>query len=83
MDIHKQVIKILFQWSGWWYGWDKLVELLEEDGIEISVKEIKQIMKELRLQNRVRCEAIFDESTLKLMGRGYFINHRINQNDKT
>ena len=73
------VLEVLKDWDrrerGWWYGHEALMEELNEKLSEpVSIPKIKEALKVLRKEGKVRTEPIYKEENGMLNGSGYFFN---------
>ena len=74
-EIDKMVLYCIKNWEeGYWHGWERLGEEIQFFfNKELQVAEIKLSIKRLVKANAIECVPIFDESNLKLKGKGYIV----------
>lgn len=77
--IRRCVLTVLDSWHirnmGWWYGHPALVDEVNEIISErVTMKETTTMLRTLRKEGLVTTMPLFDESTGKLKGSGYFIS---------
>jgi hypothetical protein len=73
------VLEVLKDWDrrerGWWYGHEVLMEEVNEKlNSDIPIPKIKEALKVLRKEGKVRTEPIYKEENGLLNGSGYFFN---------
>jgi hypothetical protein len=59
------------EFEAYWFGYDALKDQLHENGIVSEIKEIKQAMKDLAKQGKVKLKHTFNDEWV-LSGRGWF-----------
>lgn len=75
--IKNVVHEVLHEWhlkeKGWWYGYTKLmIDVKEKIGIQIELSRIKQALRLLHKEGKVKVEPIYKEDSGFLNGSGYF-----------
>jgi len=73
------ILEVLKDWDrrerGWWYGHERLMEELNEKLSEpVSIPKIKEVLKTLRKEGKVKTAPIYKEENGLLNGSGYFFN---------
>jgi len=74
-EIDKMVLYCLKNWEeGFWHGWERLGEEIQFFfHKDLQVPDIKKSIKRLMKVGVVECVPIFNESNLKLNGKGYIV----------
>lgn len=74
-EIDKMVLYCLKNWEeGFWHGWERLGEEIQFFfNKDLQVPDIKKSIKRLMKVGVVECVPIFNESNLKLNGKGYIV----------
>jgi hypothetical protein len=73
------ILDVLHNWHnkqrGYWYGYARLIDDVKyRIGKEITIKEAKKALQQLRKQGLVSLEAVYKEHNGMLNGSGYFYN---------
>lgn len=80
-EIDKMVLYCLKNWEeGFWHGWERLGEEIQFFfHKDLQVPDIKKSIKRLMKVGIVECVPIFNESNLKLNGKGYIVKRTRNK----
>jgi hypothetical protein len=56
-----------------WNGYEDLLKFLKDNSIDIPLKEVRGLLRELRKEGKVRTDTVFTDDN-KICGMGWFLN---------